>query len=64
MRTKPCGESDRLRAEVAYLKKIAGLDPIEEIICADKARLIAGLRQHHKLADLLQVADLAHSTFY
>ena len=27
-------------------------------------RLIAGLRLHHKLADLLQIAVLARSTFY
>jgi putative transposase len=26
--------------------------------------LIAGLRRHHKLADLLQAAGLARSTFY
>jgi hypothetical protein len=45
-------------------KKIAGLDPVEEISCPDKARLIAGLRNGHKLADLLQVAGLARSTFY
>ena len=32
--------------------------------CADKARLITRLRRHHKLADLLQVAGLARSTFY
>lgn len=56
-------ENGRLRAEVAYLKK-ANLDPGEEISCADKARLIAGLRRHHKLSDLLQVAGLARSTFY
>ena len=45
-------------------KKIAGLDSVEEISCADKARLIAGLRRHHKLAYLLQVAGLPRSTFY
>ncbi|MBL0422082.1 transposase [Ramlibacter sp. AW1] len=45
-------------------KKIAGLDPVEEISCADKARLITGLRHHHKLTDLLKVAGLARSTFY
>jgi transposase len=56
-------ENERLRAEVAYLKKIASLDPGEEISCADKARLITGSRRHHKLADLLQVAGLARSTF-
>jgi transposase InsO family protein/transposase-like protein len=57
-------ENERLRAEVAYLKKIARLDPVKEISCADKARLIAGLRQQYKLADLLRVAGLARSTFY
>lgn len=50
-------ENGRLRAEVAHLK-IASLDPAEEISCADNARLITGLRRHHKLADLLQVAGL------
>ena len=45
-------------------KIIASLDPGEEISCADKARLILGLRRHHKLADLLEVAGLARSTFY
>ncbi len=57
-------ENGRLRAEVAYLKKTASLDPGEAIGCADKTRLIAGLRRHHKLADLLQIAGLARSTFY
>ena len=46
------------------LKKIARLDPGEKISCADKARVILGLRQDHKLSVLLQVADLARSTFY
>ena len=45
-------------------KKIASLDPVEEISCAEKARLITGLRHHHKLKYLLQVAVLARSTFY
>jgi len=44
-------------------KKIASLDPVEEISSADKARLIAGLRRHHSLADLLQAAGVARSTF-
>ncbi|MBX9725622.1 MAG: hypothetical protein K2X09_00010 [Rickettsiales bacterium] len=43
--------------------KIAGLDSVEEISCADKARLIAGLRHHHKLAYLLPVAGLPRSMF-
>ncbi len=45
-------------------KKIAGLDPVKKISCSDKARLIAGLRQQHKLTDLLHAACLARSTFY
>lgn len=45
-------------------KKIAGLNPVEEVSCADKARLIAGLRHDHKLADLLHIAGLPRSTFY
>ena len=45
-------------------KKIARLDPSEKISCADKARLILGLRQEYKLEVLLQVAGLARSTFY
>lgn len=56
-------ENERLRAEVAYLKNCS-LDPVEEISCAYKAQLITGLRQHHKLADLLRIASLARSTFY
>lgn len=59
-----CGQSPATARGGRVPKKIAGLDPIEEISCADKARLIARVRQHHKLADLLQVADLARSTFY
>ena len=43
---------------------MVSLDPGEKISCADKARLIAGLRQHHKLADLLLIAGLARSTYY
>ena len=43
---------------------MASLDPGEKIGCADKARMILGLRQHHQLAVLLQVAGLARSTFY
>ena len=46
------------------LKKSARLNSSEEISCADKARLILGLRRHHKLADLLQAAGLARSTFF
>lgn len=46
------------------LKKIASLDPVEDISCVDKARLIAGLRQQYKLANLLRVAGLARSTLY
>ncbi|MDD0812922.1 IS3 family transposase [Curvibacter sp. RS43] len=57
-------ENERLRAEVAYLKKLQALNSVEEISCADKAHLIAGLRHHHKLAYLLQVAGLPRSTFY
>lgn len=45
-------------------EKNASLDPVKEISCADKARLIAGLRRHYKLADLLQVASLARSRIY
>ena len=48
----------------SVLKKSARLDPSEDISCADKARLIVGLRRHHKLAALLHAADLARSTFY
>ncbi|BEU98829.1 hypothetical protein ACDW_45350 (plasmid) [Acidovorax sp. DW039] len=44
-------------------QKIGGLDSVEEISCADKARLISGLRNRHKLAYLLQVAGLPRSTF-
>ncbi|HHH0459101.1 TPA: hypothetical protein ACPZJF_000440 [Yersinia enterocolitica] len=51
-------------AEVAYLKKIARLDPVKEVSYADKARRIAGLMHDHQLTDLLQVAGLARSTFY
>lgn len=56
-------ENQRLRGG-RLPKKIASLDQDQEISCADKARLIAGLRLHHKLADLLQIAGLARSTFY
>jgi hypothetical protein len=56
-------ENERLRAEVAYLKN-SSLDPVEEFSCADKARLIAGLRHQLILAHLLQVAGLARSAFY
>ncbi|WP_165491607.1 hypothetical protein [Stutzerimonas kirkiae] len=45
-------------------KKIASLDPAEEVNCADKARLMPGARHHNKLADLLLVAGLACSAFY
>jgi hypothetical protein len=64
MRRKPCGKRTTDCARRSRTKKIAGLDPVEEVSCADKARLIAGLRHDHKLADLLQVAGLARSTFY
>ena len=37
-------EDERLRVR-GVLKKIASLDPVEEISCADKARLTVGLRQ-------------------
>jgi len=43
---------------------MTSLDPVAEIGCADKAQRIAGFRQHHQLADLLQVAGMARSTFY
>ena len=45
-------------------KKVASLDPGVEISCANKAPLISGLKRHHSLADLLQIAGLAPSTFY
>lgn len=45
-------------------KKIARLDTDEKISGADKARIILGLRQHHKLATLLDATGLARSTFY
>lgn len=54
----------RLRAEVAYLEKLASLDPVEQISCAGKARLIVGLRHHDKSLVLLQVAGFASSTSY
>ncbi len=57
-------DNERLRAQGGVPKKIASLDSVEEISCADKVHLVAGLRPHHKLADLLQVAGLARSTFY
>ena len=57
-------ENERLRAQGGVFKKVASLDPVKEISCADKARLVAGLRLHHKRTDLLQVAGLARSTFY
>ena len=34
------------------------------VSCADKARLITGLRHDQKLANLLQVAGLSRGTFY
>lgn len=65
MRRKPCEKRTNDYARRSRVpKKIAGLDSVEEISCADKARLIAGLRHHHKLTDLLQIAGLARSTFY
>ena len=50
--------------EAAYLKKTANLDPVEEISCADKVRLIAGLWQQYKSADLLRVAGLARGALH
>lgn len=56
-------ENERLRAEVVYLK-IACLNPGEKVGSAEKARVIFGLRQYHKLAILLQIAELSCSTVY
>ena len=60
----PARRERETTCEGSVPKKIASLDSVKEISCADKARLIAGLRQQHKLANLLRVAGLARSTFY
>ncbi|MFQ2784928.1 IS3 family transposase, partial [Aeromonas caviae] len=54
-------ELEYLRAENAYLKKPACLGAGKT---AEKAKVISGLRQHHKLATLLHIAGLPRSTFY
>nr|ART90301.1 transposase [uncultured bacterium] len=63
--TRDLREKERTAARGGgVLKKIARLDPDEKISCVDKAHVILGSRRDHKLAVLLQVADLARSTFY
>ncbi|MBS2784369.1 IS3 family transposase [Aeromonas salmonicida] len=54
-------ELEYLRAENAYLKKPACLGSGK---AAEKANVISGLRQDHKLAILLHIAGLPRSTFY
>ncbi|EJL6624051.1 IS3 family transposase [Vibrio cholerae] len=50
-----------LRAENAYLKKLACLSSGKT---KEKAQIVVGLRQHHKLSTLLYIAELPRSTFY
>ncbi|WP_098020852.1 IS3 family transposase [Orrella dioscoreae] len=57
-------ENEYLRAENAYPKKARCLDPAKEGGSAEKAQLIAGLRQEHRVGVLLAVAGLSRSTFY
>ncbi|WP_460490390.1 IS3 family transposase, partial [Bordetella tumbae] len=57
-------ENEYLRAENAYPKKARCLDPAKESGSAEKAQLIAGLRQEHRVGVLLAVAGLSRSTFY
>ncbi|WP_429497560.1 IS3 family transposase [Robbsia andropogonis] len=57
-------ENERLRAEVAYLKKFQCLGSCEEIGAAEKAKIVHELRHEFCLAPLLRAAELARSTFY
>ncbi|MFZ6649783.1 IS3 family transposase [Undibacterium sp. TJN25] len=60
-------EVSHLRMEVAYLKKLPSLSSVAAATasnCAQKAQVVAELRQQFPLAGLLKVAELARSTFY
>jgi len=54
-------ENKRLLAEVAYLKKIAGLEGAGAHL---KTQAVVTLKSMHDLDDVLAVADLARSTYY
>ncbi|MFC7651353.1 IS3 family transposase [Pseudoduganella danionis] len=60
-------EVNHLRMEVAYLKKLPSLSSATAACTykpAQKAQVVDELRQQFPLADLLQLAGLARSTFY
>ncbi|CAB0582945.1 IS3 family transposase [Corynebacterium diphtheriae] len=52
---------EKLRAENAYLKKIAGL---EKPTARLKTKAIVILTSEHRLDDLLEAAGLARSTYF
>ena len=57
-------ENQRLRAEVAYLKKVRALVLAKEISAAERAQIVIELKHAFPLADLLHAARLPRSTFY
>ncbi|WML56168.1 IS3 family transposase [Neobacillus sp. PS2-9] len=58
-------ENERLRMEIAYLKKLQGLNSRKgKITEQDKAQIIYELRHEFKVIDLVKVAGMARSTYY
>jgi transposase-like protein len=62
---KVAEENERLRAEIAYLKKSQSLvKRLEGATVKEKARIVEELRTTYKLSILLEIADIASSVYY
>ncbi|MGK8426854.1 IS3 family transposase [Bacillus cereus] len=58
-------QNELLRIEVAYLKKLQGLNFGEkEVTEKEKAQIIYELRREFKVIDLIKIAGIARSTYY
>jgi len=58
-------ENERLRAEIAYLKKSRSLvQKLEGATVQEKVRIVEELRTRHNFKTLLEIADLASSVYY
>ncbi|QQZ09505.1 IS3 family transposase [Heyndrickxia vini] len=58
-------ENERLRMEIAYLKKLRGLNSRKRKITEqDKAQIIYELRHEFKVIELVKIAGIPRSTYY
>ncbi|WP_156153493.1 IS3 family transposase [Domibacillus robiginosus] len=58
-------ENERLRMEIAYLKKLQGLNSRKgKVTAQDKAQVIYELRHEFKVRELAKIAGIPRSTYY